>query len=68
MSICLYHTGPMPTFNIAIKDIPDLIPDVDDEDDETYTGDDALEEDDCVFITTIPCEVEFIQVTSNISQ
>ena len=61
-SIHLCHTGPMPTPDIAIDDVPDLVldNDDDDDDDEPSTGDDALEEGDRVFIATIPCEAEFI--------
>ena len=46
MSICLCHTGLMPSPDIMVKDIPDLVPDEDNEDDKPYTGDDALEEGD----------------------
>ena len=56
MNIHLCCTGPMPSPDIAIEDVPDLVPDVDDEDDEPYTGDDALE-GDYVFVTTTPCKV-----------
>ena len=45
--------------DIVIKDIAALVPDEDNEDDEPYTGDDVLEEGDQIFITTMPCEVEF---------
>ena len=58
----------MPSPNIVIKDIPDLVLDKDDEDEEPYISDDALEEGDRIFIATIPCEAEFIQATSNILQ
>ena len=45
----------------AIDDIPDLVLDDDDDDDnKPYTGDDALEEGDRIFVVTIPCEAGFI--------
>ena len=50
----------MPSPDIVIKDIPDLVLDEDDEDDKPYIGDDALEEGDWIFIATISCKVEFI--------
>ena len=68
MSICLCHTGPMPSPNIVIENILDLVLDEDNEDEEPYIGDNAPEEGDWIFVTTIPCEAEFIQATSNISQ
>ena len=49
----------MPTSNIAIKDVPDLIEE-DNEDDELYTGDNALAEGNHIFVVTVPCEAEFI--------
>ena len=48
--------------------IPDLVDDSNNEDDEPYVGEDALEGGDQVFTVTIPCEVEFIRATSNVSQ
>ena len=54
----------MPTPDYTINDVPDLVLDDKDEDDEPYTGDDALEEGDHIFIVTIPCKAEFIRVTS----
>ena len=48
--------------------IPDLVDNSDDEDDELYVGEYTLEDGDHIFTVTIPCEVEFIQVTSNVSQ
>ena len=59
-SICLYRTGLMPSPDIAIEDIPDLVSDEDDKDEESYTGDDALEEGDQIFVATILCKVECI--------
>ena len=56
------HAGPLPSLDIDM-DIPDL---VDDEDEELYVGEDALEDGDCVFIATIPCEAEFIWATSRV--
>ena len=46
--------------DIVIKDIPDLVPDEDNEDDKPYISDNALEEGDQIFVTAISCEVEFI--------
>ena len=45
-SICLCHTGLMPSSNIVIKDISDLVLDKNDKDDKPYISDDALEEGD----------------------
>jgi hypothetical protein len=60
--ICACHTGPMPSAGVDMEDIPDLAPNSDDNDDneEPYTGKDLLEEGDCLFMATIPCEAEFI--------
>jgi hypothetical protein len=60
----------MPSVDIDMEDIPDLTPVSNDEedDDEPYVGEDALEDGDRVFIATIPCKAEFIQATSNVSQ
>jgi hypothetical protein len=55
-------------------DIPDLVIDPDDKEDERdtdempYVGDNQLKEGDRLFATTIPCEAEFIWATSNVSQ
>jgi hypothetical protein len=53
-----------------MEDIPNLAPnsDDDDNDDEPHVGEETLEDDDRVFVATIPCEAEFIQATSNILQ
>ena len=48
--------------------IPDLVDDSNNEDDEPYVGEDALEDGDQVFTVTIPCKVEFIWATSDVSQ
>jgi hypothetical protein len=60
----------MPSPDPNMKDIPDLAPDSDKsgDDEEPYSGDDALEDDDHLFFTAIPCEDKFICATSNISQ
>jgi hypothetical protein len=60
----------MPSVDIDMEDIPDLAPVSNDEEDndEPYVGEDALEDGDCVFVATIPCEAEFIRATSNVSQ
>ena len=49
-------------------DIPDLVDNSDNKDDKLYVGEDALEDEDCVFAATIPCKVEFVWATSNVSQ
>jgi hypothetical protein len=58
----------MPNPDVDMEDIPELSEDEDDEDEEPYTGKDAVEEDDQVFIAMIPCEAEFICATFNVSQ
>jgi hypothetical protein len=73
-SICACHAGPMPSLNVEMDNIPDLVIDPDDEEDEwdteetLYVGDDQLKEGDRLFTTMIPCEVESIWATLNISQ
>ena len=59
------HAGPLPSLDIDMN-IPDLVEDSDDEDEELYVGEDALVNGDCVFIATIPCEAEFIWATSRV--
>ena len=49
-------------------DIPDLVDDSDNEDDEPYVGEDALKDGDCVFTATVPCKAEFVWATSNVLQ
>jgi hypothetical protein len=68
--ICTCHTGPLPSIDDNMEDIPDLTPDSDNDsdDDEPYVGEDALEGGDRIFVATIPCKAEFIQATSNVSQ
>jgi hypothetical protein len=60
----------MPSTDVDMEDIPNLAPNSDDDedDDKPYVGEDALEDGDCIFVATIPCEAEFIQATSNVSQ
>jgi hypothetical protein len=60
----------MPSSNIDMEDIPDLVDDCneEEEDKEPYVGEDILEEGDCLFFTIIPCEAKFIWATSNVSQ
>jgi hypothetical protein len=60
----------MPSTDADMEDIPNLMPNSDDneDDDEQYVGEDALEDGDCIFIATILCEAEFIRATSNILQ
>jgi hypothetical protein len=68
------HASPMPYPDVEMDDVPDLVTDLDDEEDEQdteeepYTGDDQLKEGDRLFATMIPCEAEFIWATLNISQ
>ena len=59
------HAGPLPYLDIDM-DIPDLVEDSDDEDEELYVEEDTLEDRDCVFIATIPCEAEFMWATSRV--
>jgi hypothetical protein len=68
--ICTCCAGSMPSTDVDMEDIPDLAPDSDDDEDndEPYVGEDVLEDGDRIFVATIPCEAEFIQATSNVSQ
>ena len=66
-SIRTCRVGPLPSPDIDM-DIPDLVDDSDDEDDEPYVGEDALKDGDHVFTAMVPCKAEFIQATSNVSQ
>jgi hypothetical protein len=61
-SICACRISPMPSAGVGVEDIPDLTPNVDEDsdDEEPYVGKDLLEEGDQLFVTTIPCEAEFI--------
>jgi hypothetical protein len=60
--ICMCHTGPLPSIDDNVEDIPDLTPDSDndEDDDEPYVGGDVLEDGDHIFVATIPCKAEFI--------
>jgi hypothetical protein len=64
----------MPSPNVEMDDISDLATDLDNKKDEQdtgeepYVGDNQLEAGDRLFATTIPCEAEFIQAMSNVSQ
>ena len=49
-------------------DLPDLVDDSDDSDEELYIGEVVLEDGDHIFTVTIPCEAEFIWATSNVLQ
>jgi hypothetical protein len=64
------RTGPLPSIDVDMEDIPDLAPDSDDDsdDDKPYVGEDALEDGDHIFVATIPCEAEFIRATLNMLQ
>jgi hypothetical protein len=65
------HTGPMPEPDIKMEDIPDLgnIEEEDDEEpEEPYTGEDVMEDGDCLFTMMIPCKGEFIHASLNILQ
>jgi hypothetical protein len=52
----------MPSSGTDMEDIPNLAPDLDndDNDDEPHVGEEVLEDSDRVFMATIPCEAEFI--------
>ena len=39
-------------------DVPDLVEGCNDDDNDLYIGKDALEDGDCVFAVTVPCEAE----------
>ena len=68
-SIHVCHAGPMLSPDIEMEDVPSLeLDDEDDDNEEPNTGKDLLEDRDQIFIATIPCEVEFICATSNVSQ
>jgi hypothetical protein len=61
----------MPSPDINMEDIPNLLMDPDEEakeDKEPYVGKDQLEEGDRLFTTMIPCEAEFVWAMSNVSQ
>jgi hypothetical protein len=60
----------MPEPDVEMEDIPDLgeVSDDEEEEEEPYTGEDAMEEGDQLFTATIPCEAEFIRALLNISQ
>jgi Reverse transcriptase (RNA-dependent DNA polymerase)/Retroviral aspartyl protease len=63
------RAGPMPKPDIEMEDIPDLSEvSKDEEEDEPYTGEDAMEEGDWLSTVTIHCEAEFICASLNISQ
>jgi hypothetical protein len=68
MSICLCCAGEMLNPDVDMEDILELSEDSEDEEEEPYTGNDALEEEDQVFVATILCEAEVIHATLNISQ
>jgi hypothetical protein len=69
-NICSCRAGPMPEPDVKMEDIPNLsnVSDDEDEEEEPYTGEDVMEEGDQLFTATIPCKVEFIRTSSNISQ
>ena len=67
-SIHMCRAGPLPTADLDMEDVPDLVFEDDDEDEEPYISEDVFEEGDRLFMTTIPCEAEFVRATSNISQ
>jgi hypothetical protein len=63
--------GPMPEPDVEMEDISDLgnvSDDKEEEEEEPYAGEDAMEEGDRLFTATIPCKAEFIRMSSNISQ
>jgi hypothetical protein len=65
------HTGLMPEPDIEMEDIPNLVNIDEEEDDEEpkepHTGEDAMEDRNCIFMMTIPCEAEFVHTSLNIS-
>jgi hypothetical protein len=52
----------MPSSGTDMEDILNLAPDLDndDNDDKPQVREEALDDSDCVFMATIPCEAEFI--------
>jgi hypothetical protein len=64
----------MPPPDIGMEDIPELVQlvnnDNNDEDlnEPPFLDGDSVDEGDCIFVVTIPCEAEFIHTMSNISQ
>jgi hypothetical protein len=57
------RAGPMPTSDVELEDVPDLVPDSDDDEEET----EEVEEGDRIFYTAINQRSE-VRATSNISQ
>jgi hypothetical protein len=68
MSICLCHAGEMLNPDVDMEDIPELSEDKEEEEEEPYIGNNALEKGDQVFIATILCKAEVICAMPNISQ
>ena len=66
-SIQTCQAGPLPSPDIDM-DIPDLVDDSNNKDDELYVGEDTLKDGDHVFAATIPCKTEFVWATSNVLQ
>ena len=66
-SIRTCRAGLLPSLDINM-DIPDLVDDSDNKDDELYVGEDTLKDGDQVFAVMIPCKAEFVWATSNVSQ
>lgn len=65
VSIRTCHAGPLPSPD-SDMDIPDLVDDCEDDDEEPYVGEDTLKDGDRIFATTIPCKAEFVWATSNV--
>jgi Retroviral aspartyl protease len=67
-NICSCCAGPMPEPDVEMEDIPDLgdVSDDEEEEEEPGAGEDAMEEGNRLFTTTIPCEAEFIRALLNI--
>ena len=66
-SIRTCQAGLLPSPDIDM-DIPDLVDDSDNDSDEPYVREDAVEDGNQVFPVMIPCEAEFVRATSNVSQ
>jgi hypothetical protein len=52
----------MPSSGMDMEDMPDLAPDLDNDDnnDKPHMGEEALKDSDHIFVATIPCKAEFI--------
>jgi hypothetical protein len=50
----------MPSLGTDMENIPNLAPNLDNNNNEPHMGEEALKDDDHIFMATIPCEAEFI--------